>query len=355
MGTYKVAFIGTGKIPEKRGPMGYAMAYRHADGYALLADDCEMVACADIVEANAQGFADAYGIKEIFTDYREMLDKVKPDIVSISTWPSLHAEMTIACCEAGVKAVHCEKPMAQTWGDSRRMAEAAEKSGTKLTFNHQRRFGFPMRKARELIVEGRIGDLVRMEAHVGDLYDGGTHWVDMLSYFNGETPAEWVIGQIDGRREVRIFGAPVENQGIVHVKYRNGVAAIIVTGPEAMQLGPPWRIAGTDGTIEIGGGPAGRPMLRFMARGMADWEEIDTNGEHLHGPGYIERAVADIVKALKEDGESELCARNALIGTEIIFACYESSRRRGRIDLPLTIDDNPLEAMLASGDMGQED
>jgi hypothetical protein len=44
-----------------------------------------------------------------------------------------------------------------------------------------------------------------------------------------------------------------------------------------------------------------------------------------------------------------LSARRALNATEIIFAIYESSRRRGRVDLPLTISDNPLAAMVEAG------
>ena len=58
---------------------------------------------------------------------------------------------------------------------------------------------------------------------------------------------------------------------------------------------------------------------------------------------------ADVVRALEEGTDSELCAANALQATEIIFACWESARRRGRVELPLDIDDNPLEEMVASG------
>jgi hypothetical protein len=56
----------------------------------------------------------------------------------------------------------------------------------------------------------------------------------------------------------------------------------------------------------------------------------------------IDRAIESAVKALREGGESPLCAANALRTTELIFAGYESARKRARIDLPLTIKDNPL-------------
>ncbi|NLG50037.1 MAG: Gfo/Idh/MocA family oxidoreductase [Chloroflexi bacterium] len=351
MSKFKVGFIGTGRVPEKPSVLGYAMAYRHAEAYKALPDDCEMVACADIVEENAQAFAARYGIAHTYTDYHQMLQNEELDIVSICTWPKLHAEMTIACCLAGVPAVHCEKPIALTWGEARKMVHIAAQYGTRVTFNHQRRFGFPLRQAREIVRSGAIGPLTHMEARVGDLYDGGTHWIDLLSMFNEETPAEWVIGQIDVRQEKLAFGAPLENQAICHVKYRNGVTALIMTGSEVQSFGPPFRLQGTRGVVEVGWGLNPGPMLRYRSDDMPAWEVVDTQGEHLHGPGYIERAIADVVNALKTGGESELSIRRAINGTEIIFACYESSRRRARIDLPLDIDDSPIVSMIASGDL----
>ena len=57
------------------------------------------------------------------------------------------------------------------------------------------------------------------------------------------------------------------------------------------------------------------------------------------------------VGCLDAGEEPETGAGNALNATEIIFAAYESSRRRGRVDLPLEIEDNPLEAMVESGQL----
>ena len=351
MSKLRIGFIGTGKVPEKAGVMGYAMAYRHGDAYALLADDCEMVACADIVKENGEAFAAKYGFEKVYLDYHEMLAEEALDLVSICTWPHLHAEMVIACCCAGVGAIHSEKPMALTYGDSARMLQVATQYGTKLTFNHQRRFGKPFRKAHEILHNGEIGKLLRMECGVGDLYDGGTHWVDLLNYFNDETPAEWVIGQIDCREERLAFGAPIEWQGICQVRYRNGVYGLFITGGEHESNGCSIRLVGEDGMIEIAFQPNPGPMLRYWKRGNPDWVAVDTEGENLHGPGYIERAIAQAVECVGNGTESELCARHAMSATEIIFACYESSRRRGRVDLPLDIDDSPIVSMIESCDM----
>jgi len=201
----KVGFIGTGK-KQRPSAMGYAMAYQHAAAYSAL-DNCEMVACADIVQENADAFAQANNISATYLDYHEMLRKEELDIVSICTWPNLHAQMVIDSAVAGVRAIHCEKPMSDNWGDARLMAQECERRGVQLTFNHQRRFGKPFRMARELLKAGEIGDLVRMESACGDIYDYGTHYVDMLFFYNDENPARWIIAQIDCRREKRVFGA----------------------------------------------------------------------------------------------------------------------------------------------------
>jgi len=351
MAKLKVGFIGTGRKDRRPGPMGYAMAHQHATAYKLL-ETCELVACADIVQENADAFAEAHGTERTYVDYREMLAAESPDVVSICTWPSLHAEMAIACAQAGVRLCNCEKPMDLTYGGSRKMLQVAAQYGMQLNFNHQRRYGRPFRETKRLIDAGEIGDVRRLEAAISDLLDGGTHWIDMLNYFNSESPPSWVLGQIDARFEKRVFGAPMETQGICHVGYANGAFGLIVTGGDFRDaLGAAFRVVGTKGTIEIGWGPDPGPMLRYWKQGSPDWIAIDCEGESLHGPGYIERAIADTVDCLLTGRECELCARHAMNATEIIFGCYESSRRRARIDCPLDIDDNPLESMIAHGEV----
>src|SRR5690606_29018340 len=137
-------------------------AYRHAEGYAALGDKCDMVAACDIDQGRLDTFNTRFKIAMGYLDYHEMLEKENLDIVSICTWPHLHEPMVLDCVAAGVRAIHCEKPMANTWGGCKRMTRAAADKGVKLTFNHQRRFGAVWRKAKELIDDGAIGKIVRV-------------------------------------------------------------------------------------------------------------------------------------------------------------------------------------------------
>lgn len=348
MAPYKVGFIGCGRPLRSDGATGFGMSHAHAQGYKA-SPDCVITALADINLDNARAFQETHGGERLYADYHEMLAKEDLDIVSVSTWPHLHAQMVIDAATAGVKAIHCEKPMAPTYGEARRMVEAAEKNGVQLTFNHQRRFGKPYLKARELLRASAIGDLVRVEGTCPDLFDWGTHWFDMMFFYLEETPVEWVIGQIDTRNHRTVFGVRLEGHGISQFKFQNNVQGLLMTGVGGAGLTN--RLIGTHGTIELG--HSQETPLRMWGKGQSDWQTLDV-GEGLHGTGLgdqVALGVLDLVDALKQGREPELAGRRALRATELIFATYESSRRRARVDLPLDIDDSPMHAMVAAGEM----
>jgi len=346
MAKLRVAIIGCGRKGKDKRRTGCGISHHHAAAYKT-AKDVRMVAFCDLVEARAKAFRAEHGSgrERIYTDYREMLRQEKPDIVSVCTWPAVHAPITIACARAGVRAVHCEKPMALTWGEARRMAQACADRGVQLTLNHQRRFGEVFRTVRDLAADGAIGELLRIEAYTGNLFDWGTHWFDMTFFFNGESPAEWVLGQLDLRGSGSVFGAPLEGQGLALVRFANGVYGLMCTGEKAPR-NVEFRLVGTDGVLELGHARQGG--LRILAGGRDGWQTLEAEPA-LHGPELFAAAVRDLVDALKTGREPELSARKALRATEVIFATYESSRRGGRVDLPLEVDDSPLAALLAAG------
>ena len=344
MNNYKVAVIGTGKPKTMAGRTGYAMAYSHADGYKTIRA-CKVVACADIVLENARLFAEQYDVPHIYADYRDMLAKEKPDIVSICTWPHLHRDMVLDCARAGAKAIHCEKPMAPTLGQAREMVRVCEETGTQLTFNHQRRFERRFVLTRKLVKDGAIGQLRRIEGHWGNMMDVGTHWLDLFNFYNDDAPASWVLAQVHRHNDAQAFGVRVENQALVYVAYANGVYGFLAMG-EGHTIWAEHRLWGTEGVIEVE-----YPVVRVRGKGDGDWRILD--GENPKGSGEsITKGIRDLVRCLKTRGEPVLSARRAMAATEIIFAAYESCRRRGRVDLPLTIDDNPLHDLIERGLIG---
>lgn len=357
MTQHTVAFVGTGK-PQGEDATGFAMAYKHAEAYQAL-DNCEIVACADIVRENADAFAEAHDIDDerVFEDYEEMLSTAEPDIVSVTVPPAIHADIVLGCVRSGVvEAVHCEKPMSDDWNDSVQMVEAAEEYDVQLTFNHQRRMGKPFREAKRLLDDGEIGDLQRVEFAAANLFDYGTHSFDLCNFYNDECDSEWVLAQIEYSEENVLFGAHNTNEAIVQWKYENGVFGYGATGAGtvAEAVNCHHRLIGEDGRIEVGVGFCGSgdgTTLRIRRAGDKDWETIDVGEAGIHGPGFHEAAIEHLVTALDEGTEPELSGRNALRASELIFGAWESSRRRGRVDFPLDIDGNPLVSMIESGDL----
>jgi predicted dehydrogenase len=180
MTEYDIGFIGTGPDPEQPDETGFAMAYRHANAYRAH-DDCHLVTCADIIRENGEAFAEAFdiGTKRVHEDYQEMLTDNEPDVVCVCVPPAIHADIVLGCIDSGVvDAIHCEKPIADAWGDCQRMVEEADRAGVQLTFNHQRRFGEPFQKAKRLLDDGAIGDLERIEFTAANVFDYGSHSID---------------------------------------------------------------------------------------------------------------------------------------------------------------------------------
>lgn len=338
---YRAAIIGAGSA--RPGGQYLGMGHAHAQAYAAH-PQVELVAVADIKPDNARALAERFGNPPTFDSHRKMLKTIQPDIVSVCTYPATHAAIVMDCAKAGVRAIHSEKPMAPTWGEAQRMVVACERRGVQLTFNHQRRFLEPFRLAREMAHDGTIGQLRRMEATCSNLMDWGTHWFDMLCFFNNESDVEWVIGQIDGRDDHTVFGLPHESQGLSHFKFANDVRGLIVTGYDA-NLGADLRLSGSEGVIEIHNT---YPHLRVLSSRRKGWRMIRTK-EGLHGMEAVTRAIADVIACLETGKEPELAARRALRSTEIIFATYESSRLRQRIDLPLKAKDSAFLSMLDAG------
>ena len=206
----------------------------HAEGYQA-SPDVEIVACADPFEEARGNFAEQFGVARTYEDYREMLDKESLDFVSVCTWIALHKEMVIAAANSGIKAIHCEKPLAPTWGDAKALYQACVDNDVMISFCHQRRFGASFIKAKELANDGTIGQVYRLEGACPNMIDWGTHWFDMFFFYNNDEPAEWVMGQIDVVEEHLVFGVPVETSGVSWIRYKNGVEGLLATGAASLE------------------------------------------------------------------------------------------------------------------------
>jgi hypothetical protein len=90
--------------------------------------------------------------------------------------------------------------------------------------------------------------------------------------------------------------------------------------------------------------------LRVRRAGEAEPEEFDF-GERGEELALVANAISHVVDCLDSGVEPEIAAERALDATGLTFGVWESARRRARIEFPLDIEDNPLEAMVAAGDL----
>ena len=262
----------------------------------------------------------------------------------------MHREMVIAAAESGARAIHSEKPMAPTWGDAKAMVQACVDHGVTVTFCHQRRFERSFKMAKSLVREGAIGQLIRVEGACPNLLDWGTHWFDMFFFYNDDAPAEVGAGADRRFRKSAKYSAwRWKLPGFRGCSWRNGLEGLLATGDAALKRRSRTGLIGTDGIIEVIGG-RDRPPIRIMRSG-SDWEVPDLPGPQVN-PTVL--SVLDLIDCVKTGREPVLSGRKALQATELIFATYESSRRRGRVDLPLDVEDSALLTMLDEGTIGGE-
>src|SRR5262249_52299854 len=125
-------------------------------------DAAEVVAVADEDDKGRAAAAARLGAKNAYADYRDMLEKEQPQVVSVADrFPDLHRDMVVACARAGA-SVFLEKPMARSLDEADEMVRACEMHHVKLAIAHQTRYSPRLKVIRDLIADGRLGDLLEL-------------------------------------------------------------------------------------------------------------------------------------------------------------------------------------------------
>ena len=149
----------------------------------------ENVAICDLNADRAGAVAKKHGIGEVYTDYNEMLKGCGCDAVSIVTPDHLHADIAIACAEAG-KDILIEKPIATTRDDVHRIVDAANKHKVRVMVDLHNRWNPPFVETKHVIEAGELGELQTGYIRLNDI-----KWVatDMLSW-TAESSILWFLG-----------------------------------------------------------------------------------------------------------------------------------------------------------------
>lgn len=369
--TYRAAVIGaTG-----RGDYGHGLDSVYHD-----LPNVQLVAIAD---ADPSGLAKAgqrNKVTNLYADYRQMLAKEKPDLVSVAPrHTDQRVEMIQAVAAAGAH-VFSEKPLATDLADADVILETCETAGVKIAVAHQLRSLPPVRKLKEDLAAGKYGRLLRMRARGKedrrgggeDLLVLGTHMMDLMCLFAG-TP-HWVTGHVAvGDRDATIDDrqAPTEPIGSVlgdsltgTYGFDNGVRGFFDSqkGVARDTRVPFFVLLECDeATIQVRNGEvfiypssciiaedsvARQPKLVWKKLWIEDWhftaehKERDMGTRLRLGNAII---VNDLIAAIEEDREPMVSGRGARDALEMIHGVYASHLAGGgRTAVPLERRKHPL-------------
>jgi predicted dehydrogenase len=117
----------------------------------------EIVACCDARAEAASAFKQRHGCERDYTDYRVMLAEHQLDGIILATWPPHHLEQAVACLDAGIKTILCEKSLTTSGQDALEMFTAAQAAGALVVEGFMYRHHPAMRQVDELLSAGELG------------------------------------------------------------------------------------------------------------------------------------------------------------------------------------------------------
>jgi predicted dehydrogenase len=325
----------------------------------------EVLAVADPVAEGAAKAAKRTGAARIYADYREMLRKEKPDLVSICPrWADQRVEMIEAVAGAGAH-IFMEKPMARNLADADRIVAAAARNRVKVQLAHVMHASPYVRHAARMVENGDIGTLFELrgrgkeDSRAGgeDLMTLGTHIMDLFRLFAGNPTSCHAHVTQDGadvdpshaRTPTEPVGVVAGNQVNATFAFPRGVHAhfssMASPDPGGARFGI--HIYGSRGVIfvPIQIFPSGQPsILRsagWMPTAQRNWEPVTLpdpvpppsplGGQHLSNVAMVE----DLLEAI-QTGREPMCSEvDGRWTIEMVTAVYQSHLSGRRVPFPL--------------------
>lgn len=335
MSKLNFAIIGCGRISKN-----------HVEALINNSDDCDLVSLCDIVESKAaerkkqyESSIESTNIK-VYTDYIQMLENEKIDVVSICTESGYHAKNAIDCLNHG-KHVLIEKPMALSLEDADKIIELGKQKNLKVGVCHQNRFNLPIQKLRRAIEEGRFGKIINGTARIlwtrdQNYYDqaswrgtksldGGTlmnqciHNIDLLQWMMGSE-----VENVHCERGTFLRNIEMEDFGAILIRFRNGSIGI-VEGSACIypkNLEETLSIFGEKGTVVIGGLAVNKIQTwQFADERDYDKEDGSTEVDSVYGKGHTP-LYRDFVESIIDNREPYINGEEGRKALEIIVKSY---------------------------------
>ena len=336
-------------------------------------DHVDVVAVADPDADGRERARKRLGAERGYADYRRMLDREKPDLVSVCPrWMDQRAEMLTAAAEAGCH-IYSEKAFASTLEEADQIVEAVRRNGVKLQLAHQMRRSPYMLEVKRLVDAGELGDIQEVRtrgkedrrAGGEDLMVLGSHLCDVLRILLGDPRSVFAhvtdsgaelsskhvregtepIGPIAGREIAAMFSF----DGGVHGYFgsKQNSEAHLDTKVARRNVGVRFgtTIYGSRGVIYLPNAVYPHGAESYVLRSPtwvpskdAQWEPIPVEHDHRFAEQRAMtanvRMVEDLLEAIAEDREPACSERAGRWTTEMITGIYRSQIDGKPVPLP---------------------
>jgi predicted dehydrogenase len=287
--------------------------------------------------------------RNVYSDYRELLEDKKPSLVIIATWTDSHAPIAIEAARQGAGTIVLEKPVAPDLKSAAAIVDACDASGARLVINHERRYDARYRRLKKIIDDGLIGEVKTVQALMltrgyrgtsspgeggGPLMHDGTHLVDMIRFLFGDIVS--VRGEFQRYGRDRGF----EDRAVAWMKTRSGVDVFLEAGGARDYFVFELQISASRGKIVIGNG--------YEKLFMSGRSRLYTGFNDLEERPYPRFAKNNCFRDLYREVKEHLRGRDHMISSggmdgyravEAIHGAYYSAHLGGKeIALPLHRD-----------------
>jgi predicted dehydrogenase len=318
--------------------------------------EAHLVAVYGRSEDKARAFAQRFGVKRWYSDYRRFLDDREIHVADILTPNGLHQDFAVPAAEAG-KHVLVEKPLEISLARADAIIEACRRHRVQLSVIYQMRFGQAARRVKRTLDSGLFGRLLLADVYDKEYrppsyyandywrgtrqYEGGgslmtqsSHVIDLLQWMAG--PVESVFAQ----RRTALHRIEVEDLVVATVTFRNGAVGVVES---ATCVSPAFK-----SRLELHG-ERGSAIMNGEHDELMFWEVQGFDERIDAAPGFHFKDVSDprllpeirhrlqltdVVDAIRENRAPSVTGEEARKSLAIILAIYESSKRGEKVTLP---------------------
>jgi predicted dehydrogenase len=302
--------------------------FSHADAIAAI-PEFSLVACCDLDRKAATAAAARYGAGLVYTDYLAMLREAELDVLCVATRGDVRPEILCAAADAGIRAVHCEKPLAQSVTLAREAAWALDEKRIAFSYGTLRTYMPVFQQALVTTRDGKLGTLQCVTVKFGrtGLLWNHPHSIGLICMLAGSHQVEFVQASLHFDKAL-VSAKRIDTDPLVlsaTIGFSNGVTGHIID-----QGGWSVDVAGSDKALcvacdgnwsietDFSSGRDSDPLKRWRyAR-----DETETSGRV--------RALLELRDALTLGAQTTMTATDAFEQHRLLFALMQSDLEGGR-------------------------